>query len=280
MNINKRFNKKFKDLLLPLEESKDFLKFQDVLINILYHTGFDQDDFFDLLDYVASKPMNVLSDIQQFEIIINLISYDLSEYYKNWNQKTINKYKRFFKSIETMIVIYNTPVEIFDYYGDFLNWQIILWSTFFIDNEYIDEITYHVLEKHYKIIFDNMSTEIGHEPADGLIYLYTLSIGVNYPYSYIKESFMKKSSTFAVDIIKNGLIESYIKELKQKELYEKVIFEFDFGGEEDPFKVSIPLDVAFRRIITDQELMDFLEINLDNEDDKPSSFIVDDDFDF
>lgn len=280
MNINKRFNKKFKDLIIILEHSNEFSQFQDVLFDILNHSDFNQNDFFDLLDFVASKPLNAIADIQHFEIIMSLLSYDLSEYYRNWNQKTINKYKKFFKSIENMLIIYDMPVEIFDYFGHFLNWQMILWSTFFIDNEYIDEITYYVLEKHYRIIFDNTSTEIGHEPADGLIYLYTLSIGVNYPYSYIKDSFMKQSSTFAVDIVKNGLIESYIKELNQKEVYEKVIFEFDFGGEEDPLKVNIPLDVAFRRIIADREFMDFLEINLDDEDDKPSSFIVDDDFDF
>jgi hypothetical protein len=279
MYISKRFNKKFKDDLKFLQETFDFDNFLEVFNEIIYVGDFNNKDFFDLFDYVSSRPVDPMNDMFHFELINRLLVGEMSVFYDNWNYKTIKKYKKFFKYAEDMIAMFNIPTQIFDYYAEYFDWNKIFLNTFFIDQEHIDESTFTIIEKHYKTIFSNRSKNQEHNPAEGFMFIYAMSLGVQLPFEYIKESLLEGKTTFSKFIIDNNMIQKYTEIEHNNNSENPIIFGFNLNLDEGEISVDIVMDVIFKRIIADTEIMNQIQ-DLFNNEIVRSSLFVDDDFDF
>ncbi|MCF7930469.1 MAG: hypothetical protein K9L02_03045 [Acholeplasmataceae bacterium] len=264
MKINARFDKKFSKELLKMESTSDFMEIGAILESLTGNNSFSQEDFFDLLDHLRFKftqPNLDGSEMYLFLLMEQMKNSNLERFYVNWDEETINKYREFFKRNETLLALYDSPKSIFKYYKDIFNWDILLINTFIEKFDSYNETTYQIIEELYGSIFKlNSSSPLYMAASEGLFF-YTLKIGVQYPFSFIKQSVLEKSTTFAEFILENNLISWYIEHKDTDEWSNAAFLDGNFGTEEEPFVIQLPIDSLMARLVLDADILKVIEIN-------------------
>ena len=144
MYINERINQKYKNELEAFMQCNPFDMIE--ALNHFFIVMISQKRiiliFLDYLveTYKDNKAIKSLGD-KDFSLERMVLDLDMIEYLENWDIHTQNKYFKYFKSRENMMSLADWPEPIFDYYKDDLNWDIILYNTFFIEWDNYDAYT-------------------------------------------------------------------------------------------------------------------------------------------
>ena len=262
MDITKRINKKYKKELEHFMQTDNPFEAIEALEAIFYREDFTRKDYFDFLDYLAKvykddQKITSLGD-KNFSLERMVLGTDMTEYLEDWDIDTQNKYFGYFKSKENMMSLADWPEPIFDYYKDDLNWDIILYNTFFIEWDNYDAYTLILIEKYQREIFEENESGY-HVAADAFFFFHCFMIGIQFDTDFLVESIIKGTSRFSKYILINNLLDDYYS--RDIELDGNRVLKHDIISERFETKLTVTIEPLLARLVKQPDIIELIEGN-------------------
>lgn len=259
MNVNARFDQKFLDELRKLESAYEFLDIYEVYTELFSREDFNQQDFFDLLDYSIGLKLThydrmggnekavLLSDI--------LASSILTEYYENWSHETIAKYKKFILDKQVVLALHEAPKPLFDYYTKDLNWHMLLINTFIVEEDKFNLHDLEIVEEFKDVLFEKSMNH----PASASMFFYLYLKGVHFDFDYLKNSLIYDLTTFSEYMIKTNLIKKYYQARLETSTFAYSVHEIEDDNNQI-MSFEFPLDPLLSKLVLDEDIRNHFEL--------------------
>jgi hypothetical protein len=279
MKFSKQFKKKFpKEVSIILKDS-NYDTTLDAWESIIYSDDFDDLDLREILDTLQS--IDLEKSLLDFNPINDLIYYDkFDQMMFELDKDDIEKYKAYFLSLNSIYTLNIMSEFIISFYGDELNWGVILTNTLYeeVDGESINNYAFDMIANFQEIMF---STEIDngkYVPAQASLFFKCLELGAEISYNYMRKSIYQDNTTFSHELTK---LFQYCLVLMDSDDYSPFVESTLLNSNEELETFKLCIDLIVRRMSFDDELCDFLEkqLSIDEEDSLDNIKPLDDDDD-
>lgn len=282
MNFSKDFKKKYESFYKDIS-SKDYETAFTAWSNIINSEMFDEKDLIEVMDNLVKRGnLGYIMELNPINTVLNEESFE--ELFFELDDQYIDKYKDFFISINEVLSLNDIPEFVVYHYGNSLNWEIILENTLNeeVDGIAINNYAYTLIKMYHEIMFSNEIKNNNYKPAPYHHFFKCLELGVEIPYDYMKESMISRDATFSDELLK--LINYAITTNEKDEFTGFIEMSFRNSKQEDE-SMNLCIELILRRLLNDDEMLEFLEeIDCDevdnDEDDIVTDFDIDDDLGF
>lgn len=236
----------------------------DAWESIIYSDDFDELDLREILDILKKRDLK--KSLFEFNPIENLIYYDkFDQMMFELEKEDIENYREHFLSFNTIYTLNNMSEFIISFYGDELNWDVILTNTLYeeVDGESINNYAFDMIANSQEIMF---STEIDngkYVPAQASLFFKCLELGAEISYNYMRNSIFQNNTTFSHELTK---LFQYCLVLKDSDDYSALVESTLLNSNEELETFKLCIDLIVRRMSFDDELCEFLEKQLSIEE--------------
>jgi hypothetical protein len=277
MYFSKRFEKKFKSFY-PDISSTDYEVAFNAWENILDSENFEEKDLIEIMDNLVKRGnLGYVMEVNPINFVVNHPRF--VDLFFELPDNTIEKYKDFFISVNVILSLNDIPEFVVYHYGDNLNWEIILENTLNeeVDGTKINNDAYTLINVYHEIMFSNEIQNSSYKPAPFHHFFKCLELGAEIPYDYMKKSMMNGNTTFSSELID---FVNYSINANEIEEFEGFIYVSYRNARNEDQTINVCFDHILRRLLNDEEMLEFLEeIDFGGDDEIDEEIVTDFDID-
>ena len=265
MKFSRRFKSKYKDELNTIFSSKDYEVLFEAWDSIINSDAFDEEDLIEILDVLMKR--GVQKAVFDFNPINNLIYYDkIDQMMFELDKDDIDKYKAYFLSLNNIYTLNSMSEFIISFYGNKLKWDVILTNTLYekVDRELINNNAFDMIAYFHEIMFSTEIDNDNYEPAQESLFFKCLELGAELPYNYLRNSIYQNNTTFSTKLYE---LFQYCLATMDTDGYTGFVEVTSLNSSEELESFNICVELIVRRLSFDYDLCDFLEKQLDIEED-------------